>query len=136
MMNGKGLALLCSEMQKTIDEMKDEEDASFFTSTLASAIEEFQHITRPLTAAVSANARTGLANATLYLDYTGHIVMAWMHLRILKATLSSQRPEAFLKGKWQSAKYFYSRELSRNKEWANILRRNDQSAADMRNEWF
>ena len=136
MMNGKGLALLCSEMQKTIDEMKDAEDASFFTSTLASAIEEFQHITRPLTDAVSANARTGLANATLYLDYTGHIVMAWMHLRILKATLSSQRPEAFLKGKWQSAKYFYSRELSRNKEWANILRRNDQSAADMRNEWF
>ena len=59
-----------------------------------------------------------------------------MHLRILEATTHSQYPEAFLKGKWQSAKYFYMRELTRTQKWADTLRVNDQSAAEMRDAWF
>lgn len=136
MMNGKGLALLCSEIQETVSKMKSVKDAEFFTTELAKAVEEFERISRPLTEAVAADARTGLANATLYLDYAGHIVMAWMHLRILEATLSSQQSEDFVKGKWQSAKYFYMRELTRTSQWADTLRKNDQSAAQMQDDWF
>lgn len=136
MLNGQGLALLCSEIQNTITKMEAVEDAEFFTDTLSSAVNEFQKISIPLTEAVAANAKTGLANATLYLDYAGHLVMAWMHLRILEATLSSEYAEPFLKGKWQSAKYFYTRELSRTAQWAEILRKNDQSAAQMQDAWF
>lgn len=136
MLGGQGLDLLCSEMQKTISKMRNIEGAEFFTDRLSEAVEEFQHVSSPLTEAVTSDAKTGLANATLYLDFAGHIVMAWMHLRILEATLTSQLPESFLKGKWQSAKYFYVRELGRTKQWAETLKANDQSAAQMRDEWF
>ena len=136
MLEGQGLSLLCSEINNTISKMENVDGAEFFTSKLKNAVKEFQSISKPLTEAVSADAKSGLANATLYLDYAGHIVMAWMHLRILEATTHSKYSEAFLKGKWQSAKYFYMRELTRTQQWADTLRINDQSAAEMREDWF
>ncbi|MFK7842572.1 MAG: acyl-CoA dehydrogenase [Sphingorhabdus sp.] len=136
MLDGKGLALLCSEIQQTITNMHNVDGAEYFTRRLSERVEEFQSVSGSLTDAVSEDAKTGLANATLYLDYAGHMVIAWMHLRILEATLTSEQSEAFIKGKWQSAKYFYARELSRTAKWAETLRTNDQSAAQMRDEWF
>lgn len=136
MMDGQGLELLCSEIERTISNMKDVDGADYFTRKLRDTVREFKQLSGPLTEAVSTDAKTGLANATLYLDYAGHIIMAWMHLRILKATASSQQSEDFIKGKWQSARYFYARELSRTTQWAETLRANDQSAAQMMDEWF
>ena len=125
-----------SAIEATIAKMKDVDGADLFTSQLSAAIDEFKAVSETLTQAVSEDAKSGLANATLYLDYAGHIVMAWMHLRILEATLTSQRPEDFLKGKWQSARYFYARELTRTANWAETLKANDQSAAQMQEVWF
>ena len=136
MLGGQGLELLCSEIQNTISEMKEVDGADYFTDKLSALVKEFQEISKLLTHEVDSDAKTGLANATLYLDYTGHIVMAWMHLRILKATQISQNSGPFLKGKWQSAKYFYEREVNKTKQWAETLRNNDQSAAEMKDEWF
>jgi butyryl-CoA dehydrogenase len=136
MLNGQGLTLLCSEIRQTIASMQNFDKAKYYTSMLMSVVEDFEIVSGLLTDAVSADSRTGLANATLYLDYAGHMVMAWMHLRILEATEGSQRSELFIKGKWQSAKYFYARELPRTSLWADTLRTNDQSAAQMRDGWF
>jgi len=85
MLDGQGLSLLCHEIQQTISSVSDIDSAEYFSSKLTAAITEFQQVSEQLTTAVSADPTTGLANATLYLDYAGHLVMAWMHLRILKA---------------------------------------------------
>ena len=136
MLNGQGLDLLCSEIRQTIASMQNVEGAEYFTAKLSDVVEGFENVSGPLTDAVTTDAKSGLANATLYLDYAGHMVMAWMHLRILEATANSEQSDDFLKGKWQSAKYFYARELTRTAQWAETLRVNDQSAALMRDEWF
>ncbi|MEP3890622.1 MAG: acyl-CoA dehydrogenase [Hellea sp.] len=136
MLGGEGLTLLCAEIDRTISSMKDIDGSDFFTIRLAEAVKEFKQLSGPLTEAVTTDAKTGLANATLYLDYAGHLIMAWMHLRILKATVTCDQSEDFIKGKWQSAKYFYARELTQTAQWAETLRMNDQSAAEMRDAWF
>ena len=128
--------MLCAEIQQTISAMQDVKEAAYFTAALSEVVDEFLQVSEALTSAVASDANTGLANATLYLDYAGHIVMAWMHLRILDATGASKQSEHFVQGKWQSARYFYQRELPRTSKWATTLLENDQSAADMRDEWF
>jgi butyryl-CoA dehydrogenase len=77
-----------------------------------------------------------LAQATLYLDFTGHLVMGWMWLRIVRATaVAEDLSEPFMRGKEQAARYFYEAELSRMGGWAERLA-GDTAAFDMQAEWF
>ena len=96
-------------------------------------------MTGGLAARIVQNPEEGLANATLYLDMVGHVVMGWMWLRITLAAdqvaaRDGDRP--FLAGKHQAARYFYARELPRIHGWAATLTGNDLSAFDMRDSWF
>ena len=57
-----------------------------------------------------------MANATIFLDAIGHVVIAWMWLRQAAAALnglSQQRAhdEAFYQGKLAACKFFYTYEL-------------------------
>ena len=136
MLQGQGLNLLCDEINQTINAMQGVNKADYFIAELTTVLEDFKTVSEKLIAAVGDDITTGSANATLYLDYAGHLVMAWMHLRILQAATMSKQTDDFIKGKWQSAKYFYARELPRTKQWTKTLKKNDQSAANMKNEWY
>jgi len=57
-----------------------------------------------------------LANATIFLDAMGHVVIAWMWLRQAKAALvgSSKKQahdQAFYQGKLSACRFFYTYEL-------------------------
>ncbi|MGR3806157.1 acyl-CoA dehydrogenase [Marinibacterium profundimaris] len=106
---------------------------------LSAAVDRLEEVTRSLTAQVLADPERGLANATLYLDLTGHVIMGWMWLRIARAAAEKAGREGdsdFLKGKQQAARYFYARELSRTEGWARTLLANDASAFEMQAGWF
>ena len=113
--------------------------ASEFAEPLSKAVERMEAVTMHLAGEIMTSPERGLANATLYLDCMGHVVMAWMWLRITQAAervAARDGDSAFLQGKHQAARYFYARELSRTVGWAKTLMSNDQSAFDMAVDWF
>ena len=134
MQNGAGFAALTGAIRADIASAGHPLGAE-----LEAAVARLEEVTRSLTAEVMADPEKGLANATLYLDFTGHVIMGWMWLRIATAALrraGSGGDSDFLAGKQQAARYFFARELSRTEGWARILMQNDASAFDMRAEWF
>ena len=112
---------------------------SDLAARLGHALDRIEAVTAALAGQVAADPDRGLANATLYLDAMGHVVMGWMWLRLTRAAsrvAARDGDSAFLRGKHQAARYFLSRELSRVDGWCDVLTANDQSAFDMDAEWF
>jgi alkylation response protein AidB-like acyl-CoA dehydrogenase len=114
-------------------------EGSEFTDPLEAALGRLEAVTQALASKVVENAEKGLANATLYLDFFGHVVMGWMWLRIsaaAKRVAAREGESDFLRGKQQAARYFYRRELARTEGWARTLMANDDSAFAMQESWF
>ena len=136
MMNqGAAVQALMAAMRADIAAAPDSE----FAGPLAEAVDRMEGVTRHLAKEVMASPERGLANATLFLDCMGHVVMGWMWLRISQAAKRKAARDGdspFLDGKHHAARYFFGRELMRTKGWADTLLRNDQTAFDMAKDWF
>ncbi|NRB34628.1 MAG: acyl-CoA dehydrogenase [Rhodobacteraceae bacterium] len=135
MNNGAGLAALSSAIQSDLSGAEGTE----FSGPLQDALADVARATQALVPQILSDPERGLANATLYLDMFGHVVMGWMWLRIATAAQRLQTDHGsrpFLSGKLQAARYFYARELSRVPEWAHRLERNDSTAFEMKEDWF
>ena len=133
--NGAGFQALATAIRTDIRAAPGRE----FAEPLEAAWQRVEEVTRYLTGQVVAAPDQGLANATLYLDCVGHVVMGWMWLRITEAArLAAARDgdSPFLQGKQQAARYFFARELTRTDGWSRTLLANDQSAFDMVADWF
>lgn len=132
---GAGFAAVASAIRADIETSTGSE----LTTQLEQALQQVEQVTRHLAGLVAENPDKGLANATLYLDCFGHVIMGWMWLRI---TLAASRVAArdgesdFLRGKHQAARYFYQRELVRTVVWSQTLMSNDASAYDMQDSWY
>lgn len=134
MADGAGLKALADAIKADIAVGNPE-----FSEPLAAALTRIGETTRALMGHLARDADRGLANATLYLDCLGHIVMAWMWLRIDTAArrkAAQSGTNAFLSGKTQAARYFFARELSRVDGWCRTLSENDLSAYEMNEDWF
>lgn len=134
MQNGAGFAALTGAIRADIAAANHP-----LGPDLAQALARLEDVTRILTAEVMSDPERGLANATLYLDFTGHVIMGWMWLRIAVAArdrAARDGDSSFLQGKQQAARYFYARELSRTEGWARILTANDPTALEMQADWF
>lgn len=110
-----------------------------FDAPLEQALTRLEQVTRHLAAQVGAAPDRGLANATLYLDCFGHVIMGWMWLRITQAAQKCTARDGdsdFLRGKHQAARYYFARELPRTEGWSATLLGNDQTAFDMQADWF
>jgi len=84
-----------------------------------------------------------LANATLYLDVFGHLVVAWMWLRqaiVAEQALSNEETgaadEGFYRGKLQTCHYFYSYELPGIQPQLTLLAQTDTTCMDFDPQWF
>lgn len=82
-----------------------------------------------------------LANASIYLDTFGHIVIAWMWLR--QAIAASAHVDAasaadidFYQGKLRACQYFYRYELNKIPERLSLLGSSDDTCLAMQDEWF
>lgn len=135
MNGGAGLKLLAQTIRADC--------AAAQNTALAGQLDEVlslvEKTTLTLAGALSQDAARGLANATLYLDCFGHVIMGWMWLRLSEAAhdLAAREGDSdFLKGKAQAARYFFARELPRVEGWCRTLSANDQSAFDMEINWF
>ena len=82
-----------------------------------------------------------LANAGIYLDTFGHIVIAWVWLMQAitaapKAEVETDAERDFYRGKLQACQYFYRYELNKVPERLSLLSQADDTCVTMNEAWF
>ncbi len=82
----------------------------------------------------SGDVALALANATVYLEAVGHVVLAWVWLEQLLA--ADGRTGAFYDGKRQAGRYFFRWELPRTGPQLDLLASLDRTTLDMPGAWF
>ncbi|MSQ60577.1 MAG: acyl-CoA dehydrogenase [Betaproteobacteria bacterium] len=144
MQDGAALQLLMREMDRTIREAKkcNSPELVRAATALADAITLLLETTRNLLCA-SDRGESGLAlaNASVYLEMTGHIVMAWIWLRQALVALerlpsAPETDRAFYQGKLQACGFFFRWELPKIKHQNQLLNDMDRTCLEMQDEWF
>ncbi len=77
---------------------------------------------------------TALANATLYLEAAGHIVIAWVWLEQFLAAIGEDHD--FYEGKRQAARFFYRFELPKTASQLDLLATLDPTTRETDPAWF
>jgi hypothetical protein len=75
-----------------------------------------------------------LANASVYLEATGHLVVAWMWLE--QMLVAGQQDASFYAGKRHAARYFFRFELPKTKAQFDLLDSLDTTTLQMDESWF
>lgn len=106
--HGAGLGLLTARMRATAKAARElPGDPKVYADALERAVEEVERTTLALWE--QGDPELALANATLYLEAFGHLVVAWLWLEQLVAV--GDRESAFHAGKRAAAAYFFRFEL-------------------------
>jgi butyryl-CoA dehydrogenase len=108
-------------------------EAAALAADLDAALTRLVAVTRAIHGAdVDATAR--LANASIYLEAAGHVVLAWIWLE--QFLVLGDGDDDFRAGKRQAARFFYRYELPRTAAQFDLLYRLDPTTVEMRPEWF
>ena len=139
---GAGLELLREQVMAVVAEAGDVASLTDMAREVEAAFELLVSTTRELLSSIAREADRGLANATIYLDCFGRVVMAWLWLwQALVATrrLTGAPHEGdrnFYLGKLQAARYYVEWELPQVAPAAALLRALNPVPFEMRDEWF
>ena len=94
-----------------------------------------EEVTRALYAAGDLNKT--LANATVYLEAVGHVVVAWIWLQQALAAVGKLPEDSdFRRGKLQACRYFFKWELPKVQPQLDLLANLDTTTLDMQDAWF
>ncbi len=135
MEGGWAMDLLVLEIGQTQDVAEAQGGFTAEIDALHAALAGLGRATRAVQAC--ADVERGLANATLYLDASGHIVIAWLWLKqALAADRALATPAAaaeadFYQGKIAACRYFFRYELPRALPLLGVVERLDSTALDM-----
>jgi len=79
-----------------------------------------------------------LANASIYLEAVGHVVVAWIWLQqaLLAASALDGADHDFYRGKLQACRYFFRWELPKVAPQLELLASIDTTTLDMQDAWF
>jgi len=133
MEGGAGLRLLGDAINSTVARAaRAGGDTAELGSQLQVAFGHVKAVTATLTG--NGNIETGLANASIYLEAVGHVVVAWIWLEQALAALG--RDGAFYDGKRQAARYFFRYELTKTGPQFELLANMDRTTLDMEDQWF
>ena len=132
MNGGAGLELLANTIGETIDKAAATPATAAFADDLRSRVERLVTVTGQVWSA--GDVAVSLANATAYLEATGHIVVAWMWLEQVLAV--SDKTGDFYDGKRAAAQYFFTYELPKVDAQFDLLASLDRTTLDARPEIF
>jgi alkylation response protein AidB-like acyl-CoA dehydrogenase len=138
MNDGRALRLLLARMAATIADAKGfgrmVDEAAALDAAMAALVEATDAVV------ASADLNRGLANATLYLDAFGHVVIAWLWLRqaltASAALADGQGEAAFYEGKIAACRYFFRYELPLVHPRFALVRALDGTCLDLHAEHF
>jgi len=144
MEDGAALQLLMREIQVTVRQARKSESAELrgFAEALNEAVDRIMETTRNLLcAAGNGEAELALANASLYLEMAGHMVVAWIWLRqgltaLAKLATTEVADRDFYQGKLQACAYFFRWELPKTRQQNQLLNDMDRTCFEMQEGWF
>lgn len=143
---GESLGLLLQDMAKSIAKVREDDRARTllsYAAALENASNSVSVTSRVLLENVAVKgAKACMANATVYLDMLGHVVVAWIWLQqahIAIQQLAGQAPPSdhdFLNGKLGACRYFYTYELPMVLTQCELLRQVDDTCLTADEQWF
>lgn len=140
---GLGLKLLGKEIRQTLQKAATQETLASHVETLGTYLQKFEAITLQLGGTLMKSGPDDtLANASLYLDAAGKVVLSWLWLRQVLTAIEkysgsdNQEDQNFLQGKIQASQYFIQWELPKIDHQINLLGRMDDTCQAMKNDWF
>jgi alkylation response protein AidB-like acyl-CoA dehydrogenase len=144
MQDGAALQLLMREMDRTVRAGKKCHSPELVraANTLAEGITLLLETTRNLLCASRrGESELALANASLYLEMTGHMVIAWIWLRqalvaVDKLPCAAEADRAFYQGKLQACGYFFRWELPKIEHQNQLLNDMDRTCLEMQDDWY
>ncbi|PCJ48972.1 MAG: acyl-CoA dehydrogenase [Gammaproteobacteria bacterium] len=142
--SGQGLELLMNNIHLTIKQAHKYQSLTDLADLLSKATSELSDVTENLGVSLTKKGPDiTLANASLYLDCFGKVVVAWLWLeQAVVATTQlveirdNPEQEDFLKGKCQTAEYYISWELPTIYHPLSLLNELNPVCFDMENTWF
>ena len=137
MQEGAAFAALRGEMARTIARAGAHYGLQAHGGALQAALARMTDVTAALHAVGDLN-RT-LANASLYLEAFGHMVVAWIWLEQALLCVdkeNAQHDADFYRGKLQACAYFYKWELPKIDTQLALLESIDTTTLDMQDGWF
>ena len=139
MQNGAAVAILREEMQTTIDSATGHSELASFCDQL----EEYLTLTEDTIFAVgqAEDPSLALANATIFLDAMGHLVIAWMWLKQAVAAVEGKQKgnkadDAFYDGKVAAMRFFFRYELPKIKPNLTLVGELDATCYDLTADQF
>ncbi len=134
MRNGAALELLSAKVQATISKTSGT-NLSAMGAALSLRWQRLLEVTSLLHAAGDLNKT--LANASLYLEAFGHLVLSWIWLeQALAALPMSVGDSDFYAGKQQACRWFFRWELPKVDAQLDLLATLDTTTLDMQDNWF
>jgi butyryl-CoA dehydrogenase len=100
--------------------------------SLNAVVNRLSRVTRRLLSEPDIELR--LANASVYLEATGHVVVAWMWLEQFE--VAERGSGDFYEGKRQAARFFFKHELPRVTAQLDLMASLDRTVLEMRDECF
>jgi alkylation response protein AidB-like acyl-CoA dehydrogenase len=125
MRGGAGLELLLSTIHATVGRAEEYPE---YAAALESALVRVEKTTTTLHAAGDPDVT--LANASVYLEAVGHVVVAWIWLEQLLAVDARACDDGFAAGKRAAARYFFRFELPRTGPQFDLLDSLDTTTLD------
>jgi Acetyl-CoA dehydrogenase C-terminal like/Acyl-CoA dehydrogenase, C-terminal domain len=138
MQSGAGLAALATEILATLHKASSSNNAVVKqgAKTLAGLLQRIDPTLKTLYGAPDLNIT--LANATVFLEAFGHIVIGWVWLE--QAICASHKlndiDNDFYLGKMQAAGYFFRWELPKVDTMLDLLNTLDDTTLTMKDSWF
>ncbi|MEO9329867.1 acyl-CoA dehydrogenase [Gordonia aurantiaca] len=132
MQGGAALALLAETIAATVEKARAVPGAAGHADALQTAVERLVEVTAHIWS--SGDPKLALANATIYLETAGHIVIAWIWLEQLLA--AHGRTGDFYDGKRAAAQYFFRYELPKTGPQLDLLAALDRTTLDVEPSWF
>jgi alkylation response protein AidB-like acyl-CoA dehydrogenase len=130
---GAALDLLLERVNATVAAARGTE-WQVAAQSLGAAASGIAEVTGVLWSDGPAGAELALANATVYLEALGHIVVAWLWLE--QALAAEGKAGDFYDGKRQAARYFLHWELPKTAPRLDLLRRRDRIPLDTHPDWL
>ncbi|HEV7468179.1 MAG TPA: acyl-CoA dehydrogenase [Pseudonocardia sp.] len=133
MADGAGLRLLTGTIGATVEKARAAGgEAGEHAERLDAVVRRVGEVTAALWA--GGDPEVALANASVYLEAVGHVVVAWLWLEQLLA--AGGKAGEFYDGKRAAARFFFRYELPRTGPQLDLLGSLDRTTLDMHDEWF
>lgn len=138
--NGRALTVLVARIRQTLDDARQLDALNSEVRQLEAAVEALVRATRAVQAC--GDPELALANATLYLDSCGQVVVAWLWLQQAVtasnalATTAAAHDVDFYRGKISACRYFFRYELPRSVPSLNLVASLDDTCLRMHQAEF